>query len=129
MRAIDTNVLVRLIARDHAEQTEAAEAFVARGAWVSHLVLAETVWVLESVYGFEAGAVANAVDMLLHHAQIVVQDSSVAAAALAGFRRRAAAEFSDCLNLEIARRSGCLPLGTFDRALGRMDAAERIGKS
>lgn len=50
MRAIDTNVLVRLIARDHARQTAAAEAFIANGAWVSLLALAETVWVLDTVY-------------------------------------------------------------------------------
>ena len=50
MRAVDTNVLVRLITRDHPKQVTAAESFVARGAWVSHLVLAETLWVLESVY-------------------------------------------------------------------------------
>jgi predicted nucleic-acid-binding protein len=35
MRAVDTNLLVRLIARDDAKQVLAAEAFVAAGAWVS----------------------------------------------------------------------------------------------
>ena len=55
MRAVDTNVLARLIARDEPAQVEKAEAFVARGAWVSQLVLVETVWVLESVTGFDRG--------------------------------------------------------------------------
>lgn len=50
MRAIDTNVLVRLITGDDARQAAAAAAFVRSGAWVSHLVLAETSWVLTSVY-------------------------------------------------------------------------------
>ena len=50
MRAIDTNVLVRLIAGDDSKQTEAAEAIVAKGAWVSLLVLAESLWVLQTVY-------------------------------------------------------------------------------
>ena len=45
MRAVDTNVLVRLIVRDDPEQVDRAEAFVAQGAWVSLLVLAEAVWV------------------------------------------------------------------------------------
>lgn len=49
MRAVDTNVLVRLITRDDAKQTAAAEAFVERGAWVSLLVLAEATWVLGTV--------------------------------------------------------------------------------
>ena len=37
MRAVDTNVLVRLLARDHPKQLAAAEAFVQTGAWISHL--------------------------------------------------------------------------------------------
>lgn len=43
MRAVDTNVLVRLATRDDAKQVAAAEAFIAKGAWVPHLVLAETI--------------------------------------------------------------------------------------
>src|SRR5260221_10959468 len=50
MRAVDTNVLVRLLTRDDRAQLAAAEDFVSSGAWVSHVVLVETIWVLESVY-------------------------------------------------------------------------------
>ena len=53
MRAVDTKVLVRPVTRDDAKQTAAAEAFVSRGAWVSHLVLLETVWVFDSVFELE----------------------------------------------------------------------------
>ena len=41
MRAIDTNLLVRLVARDDAKQTAAAEEFVEKGGWVSHSVVYE----------------------------------------------------------------------------------------
>ena len=50
MRAVDTNLLVRLVTRDDVRQTAAAEAFVASGAWVSHVVLVEAMWVLAAVY-------------------------------------------------------------------------------
>ncbi len=50
MRAVDTNVLVRLATRDDIGQTEAAEEFVAPGAWVPQLVLVEAMWVLSSIY-------------------------------------------------------------------------------
>lgn len=50
MRAVDTDLVVRLIVRDHPEQLEVAEKFTSGGAWVSHLVLAETTWVLDAVY-------------------------------------------------------------------------------
>jgi predicted nucleic-acid-binding protein len=49
MRAVDTNVLVRLIARDDSRQAVSAEAFVEHGAWVSVLALAEATWVLATV--------------------------------------------------------------------------------
>jgi len=67
MRAVDTNVLVRLATRDDAKQVAAAEAFIAKGAWVPHLVLAETVWVLVSVYDLGPAAIATVVEMFLNH--------------------------------------------------------------
>jgi predicted nucleic-acid-binding protein len=126
MRAVDTNVLVRLIARDDASQALSAEAFIARGAWISHLVLAETVWVLDAVYERSAEQIALALEMLLNHAHLSVQDAEVVAAALELFRRRPALGFSDCLALEIARKSGHLPFGTFDKDLAKLEGAQRL---
>ena len=126
MRAVDTNVLVRLITRDDAEQTAAAEVFVAKGAWVSHLVLAEAVWVLTSVYELGPGEIATAVDMLLNHQDLTVQSPEVVAAALAKYRQRPRLGFSDALVVEMARSAGHLPLGTFDRELGKLDDVERL---
>jgi predicted nucleic-acid-binding protein len=125
MRAVDTNVLVRLITRDDPKQVAAAESFVSRGAWVSHLVLAETLWVLESVYEVDSERVAAAVDMLLNHASLSLQDPDVVTAALARFRLRPSLGFSDCLALEITRKAGHVPFGTFDRDLAKLDGAER----
>jgi predicted nucleic-acid-binding protein len=126
MRAVDTNVLVRLLARDDPRQVAAAEAFVARGAWVSHLVLVETTWALASVYELDRSALATAVAMLLNHRELTLQDADAVAAALSQFRKRPAVDFSDCLALEVARKSGHLPLGTFDRDLGKLDDAQRL---
>ncbi len=126
MRAVDTNVLVRLLARDDAAQTEAAEAFVAGGAWVSHVVLAEAVWVLDSVYGLGSREIGIALEMLLAHEHLTIQDADVVTSALEHFRRRPSLGFSDCLVLEASRKAGHLPLGTFDRDLGKLDGAERL---
>jgi predicted nucleic-acid-binding protein len=126
MHAVDTNVLVRLITRDDARQAAAAEAFVARGAWVSHLVLAETTWVLSAAYELPAARIAVAVEMLLNHRDLAIQDPDVVAAALENFRAKPALGFSDCLVLEIARRAGHLPLGTFDKALSKLDGTQRV---
>jgi predicted nucleic-acid-binding protein len=126
MRAVDTNVLVRLMARDDSRQVAAAEAFVARGAWVSHIVLVETMWVLESVYDLDARALARAVDMLLNHRDLTVQDSEVVVRALERFRGKSGVTFSDRLVLEVARKAGHVPLATFDRELAKLDGVERL---
>ena len=126
MRAVDTNVLVRLITRDHPKQVASAEDFVARGAWVSLLALAETTGVLSAVYDREPGDIGLAIEMLLAHQHLTLQDADVVAAALAHFRKRPSLGFSDCLLLEVARKSGHVPLGTFDRDLAKLPGAERV---
>jgi predicted nucleic-acid-binding protein len=126
MRAVDTNVLVRLVTRDDVKQVASAEAFVEKGAWVSHLVLAETTWVLTAAYNLEQADIVTAIEMLIHHKDLALQDADVVAAALAQYRRRPTLGFSDCLVLEIARKAGHLPLGTLDRDFSKLDGAERV---
>jgi predicted nucleic-acid-binding protein len=109
MRAVDTNVVIRLLTRDDPRQTARAEAFVSKGAWVSHIVLVEVVWVLDSVFD-------------LTHKQL----AEVVTAALARFRRRPKLGFSDCMVLESARKAGHVPLATFDKELSRLDDVERL---
>ena len=126
MRAVDTNVLVRLLTRDDPKQTVAAESFVAGGAWVSHLVLAEAPWVLSAVFSRTSPQIARAIAQLLEHESLVVQDPDVVALALTHLQKKPRLGFSDCLIIEIARKAGHLPLGTFDRDLGRLDGVSRL---
>lgn len=126
MLAVDTNVLVRLLARDDARQAAAADAAIAKGAWVSQLVLAEAVWVLDAVYERTPKQLIVALDLMLAHESLVLQDADVVAAALAQFRSKPALGFSDCLVLEIARKAGHVPLATFDKTLGRLAGTHRL---
>jgi predicted nucleic-acid-binding protein len=126
MRAIDTNVLVRLITRDDPKQVAAAEEFVEKGAWVPHLALAEATWVLGAVYARKPAEIATAVEMLLNHETLTFQDSETVSAALHKFVRKPAIGFSDCLMLEVTLKAGHTPLGTFDRDLGKLDGAEKL---
>lgn len=126
MRAVDTNLLVRLVVRDDADQVNAAESFVSKGAWVSHLVLAETIWVLEAVYDRSPAQIASAIERLLNHTDLTLQEADVVALALEHFRSHPSLGFSDCLVLEIARKAGHLPLGTFDRSLAKLDGTHGL---
>jgi predicted nucleic-acid-binding protein len=126
MRAVDTNVVVRLVIADDPAQTAASEAFVREGAWLSTVALAESIWVLGSVYGRDAGELASVVEMLLTRSALVIENSETVASALNLFRSRPALGFSDCLILELAKKAGHLPLGTFDRRLATSPGAQKI---
>ncbi|HQY63491.1 MAG: type II toxin-antitoxin system VapC family toxin [Myxococcales bacterium] len=126
MRAVDTNVLVRLLARDDPHQLAAAESFVQAGAWISHLVLMEAVWVLDSVYAIKAPQLAAGLALLLDHQTLVIQDADVVASALAHFRAHPKLGFSDCLILSVALRAGHFPLGTFDRRLSKLPGTQKL---
>ena len=126
MRAVDTNVLVRLLTRDDQKQAAAAETFIKGGAWVSHLVMAETTCVLSAVYSRTSSQIAEAVAQILEHETLVVQDPDVVTLALLHLRKKPSLGFSDCLTLEMARKAGHLPLGTFDGDLARLEGGVKI---
>jgi predicted nucleic-acid-binding protein len=126
MRAVDTNLLVRLFTGDNPRECAAAERFIARGAWVPTLAVVETAWVLKRGYGVDGGELADLLGMLLQHETLVLQDSDLMSKAVSLFRDQPSLGFSDCLMLATARHEGHLPLGTFDRKLGRLEGAERL---
>ena len=126
MRAVDTNVLVRILARDDPKQVRVADEFVAAGAWVSLLALAETIRVLTTVYERDAAEIRASVEQLVNHNDLILQDGDVVAAALEIFRSRPALGFTDCVLLEVARKAGHLPLGTCDRNLSKIEGTEKL---
>ena len=126
MRAIDTNVLLRLIIRDDELQLAAAEAFIEKGAWISLIVAAETMWVLSSLYKASPQEVSALLEVLLDNPLLSFQEPEIVRAALSQLRRRPSLKFADCLVLELARGNGYLPLGTFDRDLSKLDGTERL---
>jgi len=126
MLAVDTNVIVRLVVRDDERQAVAAEKAVRQGAWLSILALAETVWVLSSIYEFSPAEVVHAVEMLLENEQLTIEHSAAVERVLASYRARPRVRFADCLMVELARQAGYVPLLTFDRALAKLDDVEIV---
>jgi predicted nucleic-acid-binding protein len=126
MRAVDTNVLVRLITRDDSRQVASAESCIEKGAWVSVLALAEAAWVLATVYELSSNDLIRAIEMLLNHRDLALQDAETVAGALDLFRLRPTLGFSDCLMVESARKAGHLPLCTFDRNLAKVEGTQKL---
>jgi predicted nucleic-acid-binding protein len=126
MRAADTNVLLRAFVRDDPRQAPLADAFISDGAWVSHVVLAEVAWVLESAYQREPSQIAQMIEQILGHERLAVEDPAVVSVALERFCGHPKVEFADFLILECARKAGHLPLGTFDKKLSGVEGTERL---
>ena len=126
MRVVDTNVLVRLLVGDDAEQTILAEQYVVQGVWISHIVLIEAMWVLKHIYRQGPQAIADAVEMMLTHDSLSLERAGDVQAALQVFRQKPALGFIDCLIVQSAIAAGHVPLGTFDAGLAKLSGAERI---
>ena len=85
-----------------------------------------TLWVLDAVYERSAAQIAKAIELLLNHNSLTLQDADVVASALENFQARPSLGFSDCMVLEIARKAGHLPLGTFDKGLAKLTDVCRL---
>jgi predicted nucleic-acid-binding protein len=116
---IDTNVLVRLLVEDDAQQTRRARRLVARAVEagdaivISLLVLLETEWVIRSRYGFEKDAVLRSMRRLLEAREFDFEDEPAIEEALFRYHDSAAG-FADCLIAAHNRRLGCAATATFD---------------
>lgn len=129
MRAVDTNVLVRMLVRDDLEQAKLADTFVRPGAWVSLLVLLETIWVLTVSYRRTPQQLTRTFEVLLDHESLVLQEPEVVRRVVTHSRQSASVGLGDLLILEVARQHGHSPLATFDRAFAKLDGALRLDKS
>ena len=79
-----STVVVRLLTGDDPKQSSAARSLFAAGPiWIAKTVLLETSWVLKSVYGFDDGAIRDALAQLLGLRNVHTEDKPSIAAALA----------------------------------------------
>ena len=131
MSSIDTNVIVRYLVGDDAEQAEAARALLDGltsddPGFICREVVIEIAWVLERSYGFARARVAEALMDLTASDSILVENPDDVAAAAHRYRQGGVG-FSDLMVLSAAERSGATPLYTFDRRLARMDGVVLVG--
>ncbi len=116
MRSVDTNIIVRLLARDDEPQFQLANSIFEGGdLWIAKTVLLETEWVLRSRYRFTPQAVLEALHKLLCLSGVSVEDEDAVSVALALFGQ--GLDFADALHL--ASRPAGAGFVTFDEAFVR----------
>jgi predicted nucleic-acid-binding protein len=131
---IDTNVLMRLLVRDHDGQVKAAERFVNAHCssddpgYVSRIVIAEIAWVLKDIYDYDRAQIAGAVRGILNVSQFEIDSADEVHAAVADYERSSAG-FTDCLVARLNASAGCEYTVTFDRKAAKLDGFELLKTS
>ena len=124
MIGLDTNVLVRFLVEDDAEQARRAKAVVQRAVdreeklYVSNVALCELAWILDRAYGLARPEVASALRALLSAKHVLLEDADLIERALATYDTGRAG-LPDYVICELARDAGCRTVVTFDRTLLR----------
>jgi predicted nucleic-acid-binding protein len=122
MRAVDTNVLVRLLTDDDPAQAHIVRAlFEMETVWIAKTVWLETRWVLKSAYGFEDSRIGAAFAGILGLPNVISEDESGVIEALRLMDREI--DFADALHLTSTPPDA--KFVTFDRTLIRR--AKRAG--
>jgi predicted nucleic acid-binding protein len=122
MLAIDTNLIIRYLTRDHPAQTRAAQALIdGSDVFVCTTVFLEAEWVLRSLYGFTPERIAGALTAFAGLPRVTLE-SPVAAAKALGWMAKGI-DFADGLHLAAAK--DCDAFVSFDRAFAK--AANALG--
>lgn len=124
---LDTNVLIRHLTGDPPEQARRATAYLARAdeLLVPDLIVAEAVYVLESVYEVARERVAELVRALIAFPPVVVVDAPLLLRALEVYEVERLS-FADAYLVASAETSGVGAIVSFDRALDRVATIARV---
>lgn len=121
-RAVDTNVLVRLLVEGDDAQSAAAVKLLAEGElYVAKTVILETEWILRTVFGLGRTDAVSRLSDIVANGAFDVEDRNVVADAVEAFGR--GIDFADALHLFSA--ADCSGFLTFDRKFAK--AAIRLG--
>ncbi len=119
MIGLDTNIVVRYLTHDDAAQTAAAVRVIESlsqdsPGFLSLLVIAELVWVLEASYRFKKHEIEQVLDTLLRSKELVIERAEIVAQALRKFSA-SRADFADCLIERCGHAAECSHTVTFDQ--------------
>jgi predicted nucleic-acid-binding protein len=115
--AVDTNVIIRYLTRDDAEQFAKANALIHdEDVYVCTTVLLETEWVLRRAYRFSRARIIAALAGFAGLPRVSLEDPAATARALDW--TRSAVDFTDALHL--TKATGCEAFVSFDHRLATL---------
>jgi predicted nucleic-acid-binding protein len=126
---LDTNLLVRYFAQDDPVQSPIATEVIEQRltaqepGFVSTVVMAETVWVLDRAYQLSRTSIVAAIETMLRVETLIIECEREVFLAMVSLRE-GRGEFSDALIGELCGRKGCSHVLTFDRGALRLPGFE-----
>jgi len=124
---LDTNILVRHLTGDPPAMAVRATAFLRDEPelFLADLIVAETIYVLESFYETPRVQVAEIVQSLLALPSIVVVDRDVLLRAIEIYERDRL-DFAEAYLVACAESTGVGRIASFDRSIDRVTTVQRI---
>lgn len=124
---VDTNILVRHLTGDPPEMAERATRYLAteRGLLLTDLVVAETVYVLESFYETPRNQVAEAIRSLIAFDSVVCVDPALLLRAVEVYETDRL-DFGEAYLVACAESTEVGRVASFDQAIDRVDTVERV---
>ncbi len=125
MIGIDTNVLVRYLSQDDPEQTMIATKLIENKcsdnnpAFINHIVLCETMWVLERLYNVKKPLMSEILEKILNTEQFEIYKTDIVWRAFQEFKQKNKVDFADCLLSHINLENGCEETATFDKTAAK----------
>lgn len=124
---VDTNILVRHLTGDPPEVAARATAYLGaeRELLLADLIVAETVYVLESFYRAPRDQVAEALRSLIAFDSIACVDPALLLRALEVYETDRI-DFAEAYLVACAESTGISKVASFDRSIDRITTIERI---
>jgi predicted nucleic-acid-binding protein len=124
---VDTNVLVRHLTGDPPAMATRATAFLAHKPelYLADLVVAETIYVLESFYKAPRKQIAEAMRSLVAMRSMVTVDPALLVRAIEVYEVERI-DFAEAYLVACAESTGIRRVASFDRTLDRITTVERI---
>jgi predicted nucleic acid-binding protein len=124
---VDTNVLVRHLTGDPPDQAARATAFLGEEPelLLTDLVVAETVYVLESYYEAERVAIAESMRSLLALPSVVSIDTALLLRSIQVYEIERV-DFAEAYLVACAEITGVHRIASFDRSIDRVSSVTRV---
>ncbi len=124
---VDTNILVRHLTGDPADMADRATAYLAEATelYLTDLIVAETVYVLESYYEAPRDQVANSMRSLVSMRSVLTVDPALLLRAIE-VHETDRLDFAEAYLVACAESTGVGRVASFDRSIDRVDTVDRI---